>query len=297
MAPPARADGHAEPTPSRPPTSPIPFVTSEITLARRRRAGRARARHTAWPPATPAEPWMAPGQPPPRRSLSSAGRPASDAHRGPAAGGATARHVAARCVDRRADRPRAAGRVLRRARAGRGRRRAAGAAPARHRRRQPAALPEAAGDPPSPRRSRGLRAHARALQSALQCLRARVGGGPAGRPQRWRTTPACCRACSRSGRGRWTPWPSSKRCCSASRAASCSNCRPTAKCCSCTRWRATCSTARRSIRSNVDLLLPLADGGEFSSTAPSPLRGAEHDGRRRAARRRTTGRRRRWTWT
>jgi hypothetical protein len=29
---------------------------------------------------------------------------------------------------------------------------------------------------------------------------------------------------------------------------------------------------------HVDLLLPLADGGEFSSTAPSPLGGAEHEG-------------------
>ena len=57
-------------------------------------------------------------------------------------------------VGRGTDRPGAAGRVLRRARPGRRRHRPADGARAQHRRREPAALPEAAGDLPPARRAR-----------------------------------------------------------------------------------------------------------------------------------------------
>ena len=47
---------------------------------------------------------------------------------------------------------------------------------------------------------------------------------------------------------------------------------------------------------HVDLLLPLADGGEFSSTAPSPFMDCRPTAAPGAPRR-TSARRRRWTWT
>ena len=78
MAPSTRADGQAESTPSRPPTSPIPFVTSEIRLpGAAAPAPRARAA-AAWPPATPTESWPASGQsPPPRQAVEPPADPAT----------------------------------------------------------------------------------------------------------------------------------------------------------------------------------------------------------------------------
>ena len=84
-------------------------------------------------------------------------------------------HVA---VDGRADRPRAAGRVLRRPRPGRGGDRAARRAPARGRRRQSLAIPAAARDPPAARRSRQLRGSAPGVPAPLQGIRSGVELGP-----------------------------------------------------------------------------------------------------------------------
>ena len=61
---PGAADSQAQPTPSRPPTSPIPFVTSVLPAAAGLRARGA----AAWPPAAPAEPWAASGTSPQPRA-------------------------------------------------------------------------------------------------------------------------------------------------------------------------------------------------------------------------------------
>ena len=68
---------------------------------------------------------------------------------------------------RSADRPRAAGRILHRARPGRGRDRPADRAPARQRRRQPAAVPGAARDLAPPRRPQCVRTAARRVSRTL----------------------------------------------------------------------------------------------------------------------------------
>ncbi len=61
------ANSQAQPTPSRPPTSPIPFVTSEVHVSAPAAPGPSRRGVAAWPPAAPPETWTAPGvssQPP-----------------------------------------------------------------------------------------------------------------------------------------------------------------------------------------------------------------------------------------
>ncbi|MDP1649545.1 MAG: hypothetical protein Q8M01_15275 [Rubrivivax sp.] len=66
-AQPWQAGSQAQPIPSRPPTSPIPFVTSEIHASAPAAPAPRRRGVAAWPPAAPPETWTAPGalsQPP-----------------------------------------------------------------------------------------------------------------------------------------------------------------------------------------------------------------------------------------